>query len=176
MNRHDPGCVVGRAGAISKLHNERTHLIFNTPRKRRWMNRAGTFIKNFRVSKKVRGHQDHHGGRVERRRDRFRPMASFVSALSSIVANSLQVMPTFPPPPLLIPSSRFSPVRLEASPSYGTLPLGFTKRLVSALAVHSVSGLSYPVFWYGSDAHRPLAQRGLSCPRLQALLRPDAPV
>jgi len=25
-------------------------------------------------------------------------------------------------------------------------------------------------------AHRPLAQRGLSCPRLQTLLRPDAPV
>jgi len=105
-----------------------------------------------------------HRGRVERRRDRFRPMASFVSALSSIVANSLQVMPTFPPPPLLIPYSGFSPVRLEASPSYGTLPLGFTKRLVSALAVHSVSGLSFPVFWYSSDAHRPLAQRGLIMP------------
>ena len=47
-------------------------------------------------------------GRVERRRDRFRPMASFVSALSSIVANSLQVMPTFPPPPILIAYSGFS--------------------------------------------------------------------
>jgi len=115
-------------------------------------------------------------GRVERRRDRFRPMASFVSALSSIVANSLQVMPTFPPPPLLIPYSGFSRIRLEASPSCGTLPLGFSKRLIFALAVHAVFGLSYPILWYGSDAHRPLAQHGLSCPRLQTLLRPDAPV
>ena len=54
-------------------------------------------------------------GRVERRRDRFRPMASCVSALSSIVANSPRVMPTFPPPSLFIPYGGFSPVRLEAS-------------------------------------------------------------
>src|SRR4029434_6945093 len=33
-------------------------------------------------------------GRVERRRGRFRPMASDVSALSSIVANCHQVMPS----------------------------------------------------------------------------------
>jgi RNA polymerase sigma-70 factor (ECF subfamily) len=33
-------------------------------------------------------------GRVERRRERFRPMASCVSALSSIVANGHQVLPT----------------------------------------------------------------------------------
>src|SRR6266566_1169747 len=51
MNRHDPGCIVGRAGANSKLHNERTHPIFNTPRKRRWMHRAGTFTRNFSNSK-----------------------------------------------------------------------------------------------------------------------------
>jgi hypothetical protein len=42
-------------------------------------------------------------------------MASDVSALSSIVANSHQVMPTFPPPSLIIPYGGFSPVRLEAS-------------------------------------------------------------
>src|SRR5437867_12232323 len=41
MNRHDPDCIVGRTGAISKLHNERTHLIFNTPRQRCWMHGAG---------------------------------------------------------------------------------------------------------------------------------------
>ena len=35
-------------------------------------------------------------GRVEWRRDRFRPTASCVSALSSIVANGHQVLPTFP--------------------------------------------------------------------------------
>jgi len=55
------------------------------------------------------------GGRVEWRRDRFRPMASCVSALSSIVANGHQVLPTFPPPPLFIPYGEFSPVRLDAS-------------------------------------------------------------
>ena len=54
-------------------------------------------------------------GRVGQRRDQFRPMASFVSALSSIVANGHQVVPTFPPPPLFIPYGEFSPVRLEAS-------------------------------------------------------------
>ena len=58
---------------------------------------------------------ERYGGRVERRRDRFRPMDSDVSALSGIVANSHQVLPTFPPPPLLIPYGEFSPVRLEAS-------------------------------------------------------------
>src|ERR1017187_939527 len=54
-------------------------------------------------------------GRVERRRDRFRPMASSVSALSSIAANGHQVVPTFPPHTLLIPYGGFPPVRLEAS-------------------------------------------------------------
>ena len=43
-------------------------------------------------------------GRVERRRDRFRPMASCVSALSSIVAKGHQVVPTIPLPPRLSPS------------------------------------------------------------------------
>ena len=47
-------------------------------------------------------------GRVERKRDRFRPMASCVSALSGIVANSPRVLPTFPPPPLFIPYGGFS--------------------------------------------------------------------
>jgi hypothetical protein len=53
-------------------------------------------------------------GRVERRRDRFRPMASSVSALSSIVANGHQILPTFPPPPLIIPYGGFSPVECGA--------------------------------------------------------------
>jgi len=42
-------------------------------------------------------------------------MASCVSALSGIVANGHQVLPTFPPPSLFIPYGGFSPVRLEAS-------------------------------------------------------------
>ena len=60
--------------------------------------------------------QNHRNGRVERRRDRFRPMASFVSALSSIVANSPRVLPTFPPPPLFIPYGGFSPVPAGSQP------------------------------------------------------------
>jgi hypothetical protein len=43
---------------------------------------------------------DQNIGRVERRRDRFRPRASFVSALSSIEANGDQIIPTFHPPSL----------------------------------------------------------------------------
>jgi hypothetical protein len=42
-------------------------------------------------------------------------MASNVSALSSIVANGHQIVPTVPPPPRFIPYGEFSPVRLEAS-------------------------------------------------------------
>jgi hypothetical protein len=53
-------------------------------------------------------------GRVERRRDRFRPMASAVSALSSIVANGHQTVPTVPPPSRFIPYGGLSPVQLEA--------------------------------------------------------------
>jgi hypothetical protein len=42
-------------------------------------------------------------------------MASAVSALSGIVANGHQIVPTVPPPPRFIPYGGFSPVRLEAS-------------------------------------------------------------
>src|ERR1035437_8485991 len=63
-----------------------------------------------------------HAGRAERRRDRFRPMVSLVSSLSSIVANSHQVLPTVPPPSLIIPHDGFSPVRLETSPRLRTAP------------------------------------------------------
>ena len=55
-------------------------------------------------------------GRVERGRARVRPTASCVSALSSIVANDPQVIPTFPPLTLFIPYGEFSPVRLETQP------------------------------------------------------------
>ena len=47
-------------------------------------------------------------GRVGWRCEQFRPMASCVSALSSIVANGHQVLPSFPPPPLFIPYGGFS--------------------------------------------------------------------
>ena len=45
----------------------------------------------------------------------FRQMASGVSALSGIVANSPRVMPIFAPPPLFMTYGGFSPVRLEVS-------------------------------------------------------------
>jgi len=56
------------------------------------------------------------GGRVEWRRARVRSATSIVSALSSGVANGCQIIPTFPPPPLIMPYGGFSPVRLEAQP------------------------------------------------------------
>lgn len=73
-------------------------------------------------------------GRVEWGRARFRPMASDVSALSGIVANGHQVMPTFPPPPRFIPYGEFSPVRLEIQPCR-TLPFRcrLRPRLTSSL-------------------------------------------
>jgi hypothetical protein len=65
-------------------------------------------------------------GRVGWGRAWFRPMASDVSALSSIVANGHQVLPAVPPPPRFIPYGGFSPVRLETQPSR-TVP--FRRRL-----------------------------------------------
>src|ERR1700690_1909861 len=53
-------------------------------------------------------------GRVEWGRAQFRPMASDVSALSSIVAKGHQVMPTFPPPPRFIPYGEFSRIKCGA--------------------------------------------------------------
>jgi hypothetical protein len=53
-------------------------------------------------------------GRVERRGDRLRPMASAGSALSRIVANGHPIVPTVSPPPPFIPYGGSSPVRLEA--------------------------------------------------------------
>ena len=63
-------------------------------------------------------------------------MASCVSALSSIVANGHQVLPTFPPPPLFIPYGGFSPVRLKASLSPSTLPSPFRISFDAGLAIH----------------------------------------
>ena len=65
---------------------------------------------------------------------------------------------------------------MEAPLPAGPFHHGVTGCLVSALAAHSVSGLTYPVLWSSGKAHRPLAQSGLSCPNLRTLLRPDAPV
>src|ERR1039458_6565 len=64
-------------------------------------------------------------GRVERRRDRFRPMASAVSALSSIVATGHQVLPTFPPPSLIILYSGYSRIKCGVEGQKGRIHWGF---------------------------------------------------
>jgi hypothetical protein len=115
-------------------------------------------------------------GRVGWRCEQFRPMASCVSALSSIVANGHQVLPSFPPPPLFIPYGGFSPVRLEASLSPSTLPSPFRISFDAGLAIYPFLAFLIQASEIAGCAHRPLAQRGLSCPRLQSLLRPDPPV
>jgi hypothetical protein len=118
----------------------------------------------------------HSSGRVGWRCEQFRPMASCVSALSSIVANGHQVLPSFPPPPLFMPYGGFSPVRLEASPSPSILPSPFGMSFDAGLAIHPFLAILFQASGIAGCAHWPLAQRGLSCPHLQSLLRPDPPV
>src|ERR1017187_8974598 len=114
-------------------------------------------------------------GRVERRRDRFRPMDSCVSALSSIVANGHQVPPTFPSPPLIIPYGGFSSTagsQLRYSAPFRCRPRRrLTRNLRSFPFLAQCPGVSNQ-----GCAHRPFAQHGLSSPCLQTLLRPDPPV
>jgi hypothetical protein len=71
------------------------------------------------------GSPEPSGGRVDRRRDRFRPMASSVSVLSSIVPNGHQVLPTFPPPPRFIPYGGFSQVKCGVMSQKGWFYWGF---------------------------------------------------
>jgi hypothetical protein len=74
--------------------------------------------------------------------------------------------------------------RTAGFPQYGwkpalssrALPKPFGASFDAGAAVHPFLAISYPGVWNGGCAHRPLAQRGLSCPRLQSLLRPDPPV
>jgi hypothetical protein len=89
-----------------------------------------------------------------------------------MVARSCQ---TFPPPPLIIPYGGFSPVRLEAR-----LVTLFSSAAMAAFetrpAVLPFLAFLIQASWNRGYAHRPLAQHGLSYPRLQTLLRPDSPV
>jgi hypothetical protein len=96
MNRRYAKTVLGLNGSVQ------FHLLFlpdglrrggtDDARKRARAQRARTVAPRSARTKNT------PSGRVERRRDRFRPMGSRVSALSSIVANSLQAMQTVPPP------------------------------------------------------------------------------
>ena len=113
-------------------------------------------------------------GRVEWGRARFRPMASNVSALSSIVANGHQVMPTFPPPPLFIPYGEFSPVRLGTQPGR-TVP--FRRRLRPRLTPRLRSfraGLRVPVYRFAAGPTGPwlsAVYHARACDRYYGLMR-----
>jgi hypothetical protein len=74
--------------------------------------------------------------------------------------------------------------RTAGFPQYGwkpalsscALPKPFGASFDAGAAVHPFLAISYPGVWNGGCTHRPFAQHGLSCPRLQSLLRPDPPV
>src|SRR5258708_7730711 len=87
-------------------------------------------------------------------------MASDVSALSSVVAKGHRVLPSFPPSPLIIPDSEFSPVRLEAPAlSCGALPKPFPASFDAAPASLS-DPAQRPGLSKRGGAHRPLARQG----------------
>jgi len=114
-------------------------------------------------------------GRVEQRCDWFRPMASAVSALSSLVANGHQILPSFPPPPLILPYGEFPQYGWKPASSPRALPPASPAAFDAEPAFLSCLALGPGVSVRGC-AYRPLAQRGLSSPHLQLLRRPDPPV
>src|ERR1035438_8593439 len=74
--------------------------------------------------------------------------------------------------------------RTAGFPQYGwkpalsscALPKPFGASFDAGAVVRPFPAISYPGAWDNGCTHRPLAQRGLSCPHLQSLLRPDPPV
>ena len=82
--------------------------------------------------------------RVEWRRDRFRPMGSCVSALSSIVANSPRVLPTFPPPLYSFRMAGFPQYGWKPASSSGALPTPLRASFDAGAAVHPFPAISYP--------------------------------
>jgi hypothetical protein len=86
-------------------------------------------------------------GRVERRREKLRPMTSAVSALSGIVANGHQAILSVSSAPSKIPYGGFSPVRLQTRLPAATFAHGspWTYRpLPSAAGGYPLLG---PVIW-----------------------------
>ena len=73
--------------------------------------------------------------------------------------------------------------RTAGFPQYGwkpawsscALPIPVRASFDAGPAVHPFLAISYPGVWNRGCTHRPLAQHGLSCPRLPSLLRPDPP-
>src|ERR1035437_5639818 len=70
----------------------------------------------------------------------------------------------------------FPSVRLEVSLVLLRPSETFRASFDAGAAVHPFLAISYPGVWNDGCTHRPLAQHGSSCPRLQTLLRPDPPV
>ena len=106
----------------------------------------------------------------------IRPMASNVSAFSSVVAKGHQAIHFVSSTPSDHAVRRVFPCTDGSQPRRSaTFRSRSRRRWTRNLR-------SFPCLALGPDvsvrgcAHRPLAQRGLSCPRRQTLLRPDAPV
>jgi hypothetical protein len=107
----------------------------------------------------------------------LRPMTSNVSALSSIVAKGHQAIHFVSSAPSIHSVRRVFPqYGWKSALSSCALPKPFGASFDPGAAVRPFLAISYPGVWNGGCTHRPLAQHGLSCPRLQSLLRPDPPV
>jgi hypothetical protein len=99
-----------------------------------------------------------------------------VSALSSIVAIGHQAIHFVSSTPSYHAVRRVFPSTVGSQPRRSA-PFRSRSRLRLTRSLRSFPFLALgPGVSVRGCAHRPLAQRGLSCPRLQSLLRPDAPV
>src|ERR1017187_3130607 len=106
----------------------------------------------------------------------IRPMASKVSALSSVVAKGHQAIHFVSSTPSYHAVQRVCPSAVGSQPRRSA-PFRRRSRLRLTRSLRPFPCLAQsPDVSVRGYAHRPLAQRGLSRPRLQTLLRPDAPV
>ena len=106
----------------------------------------------------------------------IRPMASNVSALSSVVAKGHQAIRFVSSTPSYHAVRRVFPSTVGSQPRRST-PFRSRSRLRLTRSLRSFPFLALcPGVSVRGCAHRPLAQRGLLSPHLQTLLRPDAPV
>jgi hypothetical protein len=106
----------------------------------------------------------------------IRPMASKVSALSSVVAKGHQAIHFVSSTPSYQAVRRVCPSTVGSQPRRSA-PFGSRSRLRLTRSLRPFPCLAQsPDVSVRGCAHRPLAQHGLLSPRLQMLLRPDAPV
>ena len=112
--RRKGGTLETRATTNLRLPNQNYVVSLPYPRKIRFDLSQG--FRKYRPRTFRRSARTRVSGRVARRRDWFRPMASAVSALSSIVANGHQILPPFAPPPLIMPCGGFSLTTVGSQP------------------------------------------------------------